>query len=428
MPIPPLTSAAPLPSPGIARRLATRWALLAFGLYHVPLFLNAYPSFGGGGFQSDGLAQAWGRVFTPVGIWVARHVFGMTGPMPYASAGDNGDVAEEFGRLLAGVVLAIIAAGIWTLADRRRPRARWAGDALRVLLRYSIALGLASYGMAKIYPVQFGELSPVSLEARVGELSPMGLLWRFMEYSSAYSTFSGVLEMLVVVLLCFRRTATLGALLSLPVMANVALLNVCYGVPVKLFSIITFLSAIVIVLPDARRLIDVLILHRAAPPAPLAPPFRSPRLNQARWVVKLIAVGGVIASSAYEMHSFVHTRNADTADPVYGIWDVESFAIAGREADAADPARWRRLAVGSRSAGIRLVSDEYLRCQLNRDVAATLALSCRGDRKAELRWTRDGDLLRLEGTYDSAQVAVVLKRRDESQIPLLRARFYWTMD
>lgn len=34
---------------GVARRLLERFALIAFGLYHVPLFLNNYPSLGGGG-------------------------------------------------------------------------------------------------------------------------------------------------------------------------------------------------------------------------------------------------------------------------------------------------------------------------------------------------------------------------------------------
>jgi hypothetical protein len=63
-------------------------------------------------------------VFGQVGLWVARNVFGMTGPMPYALSGDNGDTAEEYCRLLVGVVIAAVAAGIWTAADRRRPGAR----------------------------------------------------------------------------------------------------------------------------------------------------------------------------------------------------------------------------------------------------------------------------------------------------------------
>ena len=71
----------------VARRLLERFALIAFGLYHVPLFLNNYPSLGGGGFNDDGLAPRWGHVFTPPGVWVARHVFHLTGPMPNRVSG-----------------------------------------------------------------------------------------------------------------------------------------------------------------------------------------------------------------------------------------------------------------------------------------------------------------------------------------------------
>ncbi len=428
----PMTSAVPAPveAPSVARRLAARFALLAFGLYHVPLFLNAFPSFGGGGFRPDGLAHSWGHIFTPAGVWVARHVFHMTGPMSDAYEGDNGDIGEEYGRLLAGVVVAAVVAVIWTIADRRRPRAPWVEGALRVLLRYAIVLGLASYGMAKIFPVQFGQLHPISLETRVGELRPMGLLWRFMEYSPAYSMFAGIMEMLVVVLLCFRRTTTLGALICLPVMANVAMMNVCYGVPVKLFSIMMVVSAAVLVLYDAPRLFDVLVRHRTTPAVPPAPPFRSPRLNQVRWVLKLVVVGGVIVSSAVEMRRAVLDGAAAAAAPVNGTWDVESFVKSGQElAGTADPARWRRLVASRFVVGFRLENDQLLSCWPASDKpAGKLALSCRDDHKAELSWTRDGETLRLEGTFDGAPVVAVLKRRDESQYPLLRQRFRWMFD
>src|SRR6185369_7053826 len=90
----------------VARRLLERFALIAFALYHVPLFLNNYPSLGGGGASDHGLAIRWGHVFAQPGMWVVRHVFHMSGPMPQAYQGDNGDVAEEFGRLFLAVVIA----------------------------------------------------------------------------------------------------------------------------------------------------------------------------------------------------------------------------------------------------------------------------------------------------------------------------------
>lgn len=302
-------------APILSRRLLERFALVAFALYHLPLFLNNYPSLGGGGFTEHGLAVTWGHVFTPAGVWVAHHVLGVTGPMPYASNGDNGDTAEEFGRLLLGIVIAAVAAAVWTFVDRRRPRASWVPESLRVLLRYSIALGLASYGIAKILPMQFPPLSAPLLAQRVGDLSPMALLWTFMEYSRPYAFFGGLMECLVVALLCVRRTATLGALLCLTVMTNVALLNFAYGVPVKLYSTMIVLSAAVLVLYDAPRLRAVFVTNQSAPADVTRSPFHERIPTRWRWAMKLIFVGSVIVSSVVAMKGAISHRPARATVP-----------------------------------------------------------------------------------------------------------------
>jgi hypothetical protein len=427
----PAETADPATSPGILRRFALRFALLAFAAYHLPLLLNDYPTLGGDGFREEGLAHVWGHVFTWLGLWVARHVFHLTGDMSYAREGDNGDTAEEYCRLLVGVVVAAVAASAWTLADRRAPRARWAGEALRVLLRYSLAIGLASYAVAKLLPQQFRALGPEQLEMRIGELSPMGLLWRFMGASRPYALFGGILEIVVVVLLSFRRTATLGALVCIPVMANVAMMNLCYGVPVKLFSISVLASATVLVLYDAPRLAGVLVLHRAMPPPPITRPFLPRCPEPLRWVLKVALVGGAILSSFLEMRPLVAPRAADSS-PLHGNWRVDSFVRDGRElAQTADPTRWRRLTYGSAGVLVRLEDEALARCRaMANDAGDTLTLTCKrgnqGDpQRGELRWSRDGERVRMDGTLDGAPVSLTLTRLD---VLLPRARFRWIDD
>jgi hypothetical protein len=407
-------------APGIVRRAATRFALIAFGLYHVPLFLNNYPSLGGGGFLPDGLSRDWGHVFGQVGLWVARNVFGMDGPMPQALEGDNGDTAEEYCRLLVAIVIGAIAAAVWTFVDRRRPRAAWVEDSLRVLLRYSIVLGLASYAIAKLLPVQFWPLDAASLEPRVGELDPFGLLWNTMRYSRLYSTFGGVLETLVIALLCFRRTALLGALLCVPVMVNVAMMNFCYGVPVKLYSSMMVASALVLVAFDAPRVLDVLVFHRATPAAPPRPPFRSRALNLARWPVKVLVVGSVVASS---VHAMVTTPIGKT-HPLAGAWEPTSFIRAELEPDH-EIVRWRRFAIGRFDATVRLDGGALVICRIQGE-PPKLVLACTDHHGGELAWTRADNALRLDGTFDGAAVSITLERRDSSR--LLDTPFTWIFD
>jgi len=283
----------------MTRRLLERCTLIVFGLYHIPLVLNNYPSLGGGGFNDTGLAPQWGRIFTIPSIWVAKTVFHIA--KPSGATGDNGDVSEEFARLLICVVVGIVGAIAWTLADRRRPRGEWVESVNRVLLRYSIALGLMSYGVAKIFPQQFPPIAIRTLDRRVGDLTPMTLLWTFMQYSRPYAFFGGLMELTACVLLCFRRTATLGALVCVAVMTNVTLMNYFYAVPVKLYATMLTLSAAVLVLYDARRLLDVFVRNR-----PVAPSTESTIVQDRvppvwRRVIKLAAVGSVALSSVAAM-------------------------------------------------------------------------------------------------------------------------------
>src|SRR5262249_30849856 len=161
-----------------------------------------------------------------------------------------------------------------------------------------------------------------------------------------------------------------GALICVPVMVNVMMMNWCYGVPVKLYSTMIVLSAATLVVLDGRRLLDVLVFHRGTQAAPIAPPFRSARWNQYRWAIKIVLVGGVLASSIYEMRSAIADREAVTSVLV-GTWDV-----------APPTGPWRRLVFGRFGLVIRLDTGEALGCQSTYDDAArSLKLTCR-DHKA----------------------------------------------
>ncbi len=409
------------------RRLLERFALIAFGLYHIPLFLNNYPSLGGGGFNDSGLAPRWGHVFTEPGIWVARVLFHMTGPMRGASSGDNGDVGEEFARLIIAVAIAMLASVVWTATDRKRPGSNWVGNALRVMLRYSIALGLASYAVAKLLPQQFPPLNALNLENRLGDLTPMRLLWNFMQYSRPYNFFGGVMEMAAVVLLCFRRTATLGALVCLVVMTNVALLNLAYGVQVKLYSIMIVVSAAVLVLYDTPRLLAMFVQNKPVPPAGLSPAPQDRMPAPLRWTIKVAFVGGVLVSSWVAMAPFASAQDSARASRDGG-WIVTSFARDGRALDStADPARWRRIAVAGGGLSIRLESDSLLRCGF---VAGTNTVNCAGSHKGDLEWQLDssGPELKIFGTFDGARVSVTARRIAVNEYPLLRSKFRWIYD
>ncbi|MEZ4453544.1 MAG: hypothetical protein R3B09_29070 [Nannocystaceae bacterium] len=104
----------------------------------------------------------------------------------------------------------------------------------------------------------------------------MELAWGFMGHSWVYSGFTGLAEVVGAVLLLWRRTTALGALLLVGVLANVALLNFCYDVQVKLYSCHYLALALILAAPAVRPLIDLLLRGRPAtltiPPEPTVTP------------------------------------------------------------------------------------------------------------------------------------------------------------
>ena len=263
-----------------ALRLAFRFAFSYFilyaapeggrtsALYRVPGLSKVYTSY----------IHGW-HVLLP---WVAIHLFHLSGQATTYFPTGSGSTTLAYIQNLVFVVIAFAVALVWTVLDRKRKDYRTLHEWLRILLRYTLALTLFSYGFAKIFPLQFRPTGFRQLVEPYGEFSPMGVLWSFMGASIAYTIFGGFSEALGGALLLFRRTTTFGALWSAVVLANVVALNFCYDVPVKLYSTNLLIMALFLLVPDFGRLLNVLVLNRTAAASTAGGlRFQHPRLRQA---------------------------------------------------------------------------------------------------------------------------------------------------
>ena len=101
------------------------------------------------------------------------------------------------------------------------------------VVRIFLAIAFLIYGMAKLADIQFNPayqpfaFEEVSLEL----LSGFQLTWRFFAYSRVYQCAIGFAELVPAVLLLSSRTATIGAVAFFPVIVNVVLVDLCYGIP-----------------------------------------------------------------------------------------------------------------------------------------------------------------------------------------------------
>jgi hypothetical protein len=209
----------------------------------------------------------YGHASRPVVEWMAHHLFNLTYEL--VPPNGSGDTTFNYLEILAYFGIAVLAAIVWSLLARKKSDYSSMRDLLRGTLRYTLAFALLEYGMMKV-TLEWNQFPPnnaLQLDKTWGDSSPMNVLWAFMGASLPYTMFAGLFEVLAAVLLLWRRTALLGALVALAVTTNVMLLNYCYDVPVKIYSTHLVMMAVMIVLPDARRLLNLLVLNRTVEPA-----------------------------------------------------------------------------------------------------------------------------------------------------------------
>lgn len=292
-------------------KFAFRFALLYWVLYCFPnLVTSILPVVGVRIRAGYSWANTW------VVQQLAQRVFGLTGEL--VPPNGSGDTTYSYLTILSVFSIAIMGAVLWSLLDRRPTDYRDMRDLLRSYLRYSLAFAMLGYGLAKVSldRNQFPELTSFQLDKTWGNSSPMNVLWAFMGASRPYTIFAGLGEVLAAVLLVWRRTAVLGALVSLGVMSNVLMLNYCYDVPVKIYSTHLVVMAVMIMLPDARRLLNLLVLNRTAERSDLRGVWRGGALWWVHAVVKTAVVVFLFAMPlsvrAWHFSTQVSARTAAT--------------------------------------------------------------------------------------------------------------------
>lgn len=429
-----MESAPPQPHWSLARRFAFRFACVYFLLYSFPQPLHALF---GASFLPGWATKPWEFVAgwyesgsNAFYVWVGKLVFGVQIEIVPTGSGDTTLAYVQLPTMLA---LALLGALVWSYFARNvREHAR-AYDWLRIYLRYVVAVTLLGYGLYKVFPLQFGTPRLDRLMEPYGESSPMGILWTFMAASVPYTFFGGLMETLGGVLLFWRRTTTLGALVSIAVMSNVVMLNFCYDVPVKLYSSHILLMSCFLVLPDAQRLLDVLLFNRPTAAREFAPSVLSPRWRVARNVAKYVFLLSAVVSQVMTcMHD---SRMKDDKHELYGLYEVESFTRNGasEEATLANEERWRSLTVNEwGGVWVRKMDDTklFLRATTDENTKAiTFTIPKAQATPDSFACTKpDTEHLALEGKIGEDALVVKLKKQPLPEFPLVTRGFHWIQE
>lgn len=314
-------------------RLLFRFSCLYFVLYALSYPMSFFPF---GPVLTSWPGPIWQRLVSFAGSLV----FDLPQELLKRSITGSGDTTFDYVQLFVIVVSAAVGTIFWSIIDRHRPHYRRLAPWLGAAARFFVGGVILFYGFGKVFHLQFSLPSPVRLLTPYGDSSPMGLAWTFMGASTGYSMFTGLGEVVGALLLFFRRTTTLGALLLVGVMGNVVVLNLCYDIPVKLFSTHLLLFCLALLIPDRKRL-AALVLNRTARPQALVPLFERPKPQAVATGIKLIAVAVLLW---YNVTLALKYKAEDSVKPpLYGIHDVESFVLNGEERPPllTDDRRWK---------------------------------------------------------------------------------------
>lgn len=261
----------------------------------------------------------------------AKQFFGIQETL--VSPNGSGDTTWNYLAVLSFFCISLIVGGVAMIIPTSRARETITSDLLRSYLRYCLAAILLGYGLAKVSweTNQFPVNGPFQLDKTWGESSPMNVLWAFMGASRSYTIFGGLGEVVAALFLIWRRTALLGAVIALGVMVNVAMLNFCYDVPVKLFSSHLVIAGLLILLPDASRLWSFFIANAAVQPPDPGPwavsPWRWVRLGL-KSVVILGLFGWPVALHSWDLVRQI--RDGVQAKPMGGEFDQEEYLLTRR--------------------------------------------------------------------------------------------------
>ncbi|WP_111672097.1 hypothetical protein [Algoriphagus litoralis] len=412
-----------------------RFAFIYYLIFFNPLDILA----GIPGFQSLGMLLK--IPVNALAYFLNDHLFFIR-PRLNEMGGGSGDTSFGWAFQFTILILGIVGAIIWSVFDRKKvayPRLHYW---LCILIRYSLAGIAFSYGILKVFAMQMHFPNMSQLATPLGDYLPMRFSWMFIGYSGPYQIFSGIAEVLVALLLIWRKTALLGALLAIGVFGNVVMLNLSYDIPVKIFSMNLLAASIFLAWQERERLFAFFVQNKTALPSSLfEKTFINKREKISRILVKsafILFSFGFAGMNYYNYYKEYHQTNLRVLDPIQpGMYHVELYVKNGDTIPESlvDSLRWRDVIFDYNGAGSVSANDStmwmrYGRAYFNYEPDSlgktlTWKLSTRESPIANFQMdlSEEGKLI-LQGKKSEDSLYVVLKKLNR-HFPLAERQFHW---
>lgn len=364
--------------------------------------------------------------------WIGKTLVGLNYDYDVSGYG-SGDNTYAYVTLFVNFILAIIITVFWSIVHKNQKSYNKAFYWFLVVLRVFLVAAMLLYGFVKVFQIQFQQPSFVKLLQPMGDYSPMGLAWTFMGYSKGFGMFAGIMEILGGVLLIWRRTSTLGAFIIIGVMTQVAMMNLMFDIPVKLFSIHLVLMAIIIFITDAKRFTSVFITNRATETYKYYHPVTSKGYHKIINIFKkillpIILIAGCILSYLGQLNISDENHRPE----LYGIWKTKTFV---RNYDTIPPlttdnSRWNYLLIERKDKAIvKTMTDDLVKHIFRTDTTQNrISLYHDNIIKDSLNFkyeVENSKYLKLNGKLEKDSLSIIFTKIELEKFPLKSRGFNW---
>ena len=218
----------------------------------------------------------------------------------------------------------------YVLAQVASSKSSWlagANTVLRNIVHYLLAVGMMLFGMSKFFNYQF-QLPAWVYAKPLAEIGGFGLTWAFLGYQPWFQCLLGILELVPAVLLLLSRTRRVGAILLLPMLLNVALMNYA----LDFWQTTNHIGTVFLVMnlyllacdwPVWREIVKQLMCHPASPSRWRLVEFAGPLLIVPGTAAFLFSQVSAVQSPLVD---FIGDRQINRA----GTWAIRQITLDGR--------------------------------------------------------------------------------------------------
>jgi hypothetical protein len=244
--------------------------------------------------------------------------------------------------------IAIVGAGIWSALDQKRKEYNVLYYWLTVIVRYRAAIGIIGFAFTKVLPVQMPYPSTAILNTNFGDLTAQKIYWLSISIVPWYQVFAGIVELSAGVMMFFRKTATLGAIILFGALGDIVYVNFAYDGGVHVYSSYFVLFAAFLIAKEIPAIYKLFVKEQYTVPVDFNLHFKEKWLNTTRYVLKSAVIVLFLFVFFYiQLNNFLYDPYKQPAakgvSKLRGYYQVSEFRINGQVIpyNPLDSVRWQ---------------------------------------------------------------------------------------